>query len=34
MNAISQRISGIRYAEAFEKVQHILEPLEGESSEG
>jgi len=32
MNAVSQRIFGLRYFEAFDKLQHILEPLEGENS--
>lgn len=31
MNATSQRIFGLRYFEAFKKLQHILEPLEGEN---
>jgi len=29
LNAVSQRIFGLRYFEAFDKLQHILEPLEG-----
>jgi hypothetical protein len=32
MNAVSQRIFGLRYFEAFDNLQHILEPLEGENS--
>ena len=32
MNAVSQRIFGLRYFEAFEKLQNILEPLKGENS--
>ncbi|MBU4438822.1 MAG: sialate O-acetylesterase [Firmicutes bacterium] len=32
LNAVSQRIFGLRYFEAFEKLQHILEPLEGENN--
>ncbi|MBU3144863.1 sialate O-acetylesterase [Clostridium sp. CF012] len=30
INAVSQRIFGLRYFEAFDKLHHILEPLEGE----
>ncbi|TGE34498.1 sialate O-acetylesterase [Desulfosporosinus sp. Sb-LF] len=32
MNAVSQRIFGLRYFEAFDKLKHILMPLEGENS--
>ncbi|MDR3585621.1 MAG: sialate O-acetylesterase [Desulfosporosinus sp.] len=32
MNAVSQRIFGLRYFEAFDKLQNILEPLKGENS--
>lgn len=32
MNAVSQRIFGLRYFEAFDKLQHILMPLKGENS--
>lgn len=30
INAVSQRIFGLRYFEAYDKHQHILEPVEGE----
>jgi len=32
MNAVSQRIFGLRYFEAFDKLQPILMPLKGENS--
>jgi len=32
INAVSQRIFGLRYFEAFDKFQNILEPIEGENS--
>lgn len=32
INAVSQRIFGLRYFEAYEKLNHILEPLEGEEN--
>jgi hypothetical protein len=32
INAASQRIFGLRYFEAYDKLQHILEPLEGEEN--
>jgi hypothetical protein len=31
-NAVSQRIFGLRYFEAYDKLQHILEPLDGEEN--
>lgn len=32
LNAVSQRIFGLRYFEAYDKLQNILEPLEGEEN--
>lgn len=32
LNAVSQRIFGLRYFEAYNKREHILEPLEGEEN--
>jgi hypothetical protein len=32
LNAVSQRIFGLRYFEAYDKIQHILEPLKGEEN--
>lgn len=32
LNAVSQRIFGLRYFEAYDKLQHILEPLKGEEN--
>ncbi len=30
LNAVSQRIFGVRYFDAYDKLHHVLEPLEGE----
>lgn len=32
LNAVSQRIFGLRYFEAYDKLQHILQPLEDEEN--
>ncbi|MBK1812806.1 sialate O-acetylesterase [Clostridium sp. YIM B02505] len=32
INAASQRVFGLRYFEAYDKLQHILEPIEGEEN--